>query len=138
MQMKLSLLLVSQLCHTTWFIYPIKVKVRYASCWYTSTRYTFTWYVSSWYAFTGHVSSWLLTSYDIDCDIVADAKCRSASVPIIRYISHIKDIEFFTFQMAIFCGLNLTSHRAPFERALWTDLTPAPVIKCSISEYDFS
>ena len=31
---------------------------------------------------------WLLTSYDMDCDIVADAKCGSASVPIKRYLLH--------------------------------------------------
>ena len=29
-----------------------------------------------------------LTSYDMDCDIIADAKCGPASVPIERYVSY--------------------------------------------------
>ena len=37
----------------------------------------------------------LLTSYDMDCDIIADAKCGPASVPINRYVSHsIVDEEY--------------------------------------------
>ena len=100
---EIEFFLVSQLCHTTWFISPIKVSmiclflVHFNKiCFFMICIYRTCFFLIYFF------KVWLLTSYDMDCDIVADAKCRSASVPIKGYISHFKDIEFLTFQISIF------------------------------------
>ena len=98
----------------------------------------------------------------MDCDIITDAKSGPASVPIYRYPSHkIFNIHCIVLNVFRTCYMNkwfckfwiyiskyilsaswysvnilrcdFTSHRAPCERALWRDLTPAPA-RCSLYE----